>query len=398
ESFGTMKWVDVIEPARKLAAEGFVATPEFIKRLDQFRSRAARFDETNRVFFRNGRSYAVGDIFKQPDLAATLKRLQLNGPREFYEGRTARLLAADMAFHGGLITMDDLKRYQPQLREPLRGTYRGYEIITTPPASSGGTTLLAILNMLELHPLGNMAPDSDSRNHLLIEAMRRAYADRADYLADPAFARVPVKGLVSKEYAAAAFKAFDPQRATLSADLARPVPTRYESPQTTHCSVVDRMGNAVAHTTTLRNVFGSAVTVKGAGFLMNSTMDDFATKPGEPNAMGSITNGLNAAEPGKRPLSSMTPTIVLKEGKFWLAVGAVGSQTIPNSVAQVLVNLVDHKMPLNQALAAPRLYHQWLPDKVDYEAGALSAAAIASLKSKGHFLVERRSGTIGMVQ
>ena len=384
ERYGTMKWRDVVEPARKLAVDGFPVSFVFAGSLRGFEPVAKRFPETYRIFLRNGKYYEMGEIFKQPELAETLQRLQEKGAREFYEGRTAQLIAEDMKANGGLISLEDLKGYEPVVREPLRGIYRGHEIITLPPPSSGGIALIEMLNILERYDLAKMGFNSSEKNHLMIEAMRRAYADRAEFLGDPAFVRVPVAGLTSKRYAAEVSKSIDVNRATPSALIGHGSPTPYESPQTTHFSVVDAAGNAVSNTFTLRNGYGSGVTVRGAGFLLNNTMDDFAAKPGLPNATGSITKEANAIAPRKRPLSSQTPTIVLKDGTFFFAVGSPGAQTIPNTVLQVILNIIDHGMNMQQAIAAPRLHHQWMPDVVGYEPNGIARDTMEALKAKGH--------------
>lgn len=385
EKYGTLKWADVLEPARKLAADGFVVSPalaESLKRADAL----AQFPESKRIFLRDGKHYEKDEIFRQPELAETLARLQKEGPREFYEGRTARLIAEDMKNNDGLITLDDLKAYRPAVREPLRGTYRGHEIITMPPPSSGGVALLEMLNVLEQYNLTALGHDSPEKCHLLIEAMRRAFADRAEFLGDPDFVKIPVVGLTSKSYAAQLAKGIDLRRATPSAQLRHGAPAAYESPQTTHFSVVDAAGNAVANTYTLNTGYGSCVTVRGAGFLLNNEMDDFTSKPGSPNVFGLIQGERNAIAPRKRPLSSMTPTIVLKDGKLFLVIGTPGGPTIINTVLQTLVNVVDHGMNVRQAIEAPRFHHQWLPDTVAYEASGLPDAARAALESKGHVL------------
>ena len=388
ERYGTMKWRDVVEPARKLAADGFPVSFAFADSLRRFEPVAKRFPETYRIFLRNGRHYEAGETFSQPELAETLRRLQAGGAREFYEGRTARLIAEDMRANGGLITLEDLKGYKPVVREPLRGTYRGYEILTLPPSSSGGVALLEMLNILERFDLAKMGFNSSEKNHLMVEAMRRAYADRAEFLGDPAFVRVPSAGLTSKRYAAEVSKTIDVSRATPSTRIGHGNPALYESPQTTHFSVVDAAGNAVSNTFTLRNNYGSGVTVRGAGFLLNNTMDDFASKPGSPNATGSITKEANAIAPGKRPLSSQTPTVVLKGGEVFLVVGGAGAQTIPNTVLQIILNVIDHGMNIQQAIGAPRLHHQWMPDVIRYERNGISRDTADALRARGHQFAE----------
>jgi gamma-glutamyltranspeptidase/glutathione hydrolase len=391
EKYGTMKWRDVIEPARRLAAEGFPVSHRLERsfREKDHLERLERFPESRRVFLKDGAFYAEGEILKQPELAATLARLQEEGPREFYEGRTAQFLADAMKSHGGLITREDLKNYKPVERQPLRGSYRGYEIVTMPPPSSGGVALLEILNMLESYDVGAMAVNSSRKDHLLIEAMRRAFADRADLLGDTDFVKVPVERLISKSYAAALAKTIDPERATASTSIKPGILLGEESHQTTHFSVVDGQGNAVSNTYTLNLGYGSGVTVPGAGFLLNDEMDDFTSKPGVANAFGLIQSQANAIAPHKRPLSAMTPTVVLKDGKLFLVIGSPGGPTIISTVLQVLVNVIDHHMNVRQAIEAPRLHHQWLPDMVSYERYGLPADVRSALEAKGHHFFEK---------
>jgi gamma-glutamyltranspeptidase/glutathione hydrolase len=408
EKYGTMKWRDVIEPARRLAAEGYVFTNfNKVGRTDQVIKLLEQFPESRRIFLRDGKYYQAGETFKQPELAETLKRLQERGPREFYEGRTAQLIAEEMHANGGLITLDDLKAYEAKERHPVRGTYRGYEIITMPPPSSGGIVLIEMLNILEHYDLGGMGHNSAEKYHLLIEAMRRAFADRAEFLGDPDFVNVPVAGLISKRYAGELVKSIDVSRATPSGEVRSGRPTKYESPQTTHYSVVDALGNAVSNTVTLNGAYGSGVTVHGAGFLLNNEMDDFAAKPGSANKFGLIQGEANAIAPGKRPVSSTTPTIVLKDGKLFLVLGTPGGPTITTQILQVLINVIDHGMNIQQAVNAPRIHHQWLPDVVQYEPYGMAQDVMNALIRKGHrlqlkddYLEELRSirGAIGDVE
>jgi gamma-glutamyltranspeptidase / glutathione hydrolase len=384
EKYGTMKWRDVVEPARALAAEGFTvshALAESLRRQDEL---LGRFPESRRIFLRGGKHYGDGETFPQPEMAETLARLQKDGPREFYEGRTARLISEDVRANGGLISLDDLKNYRAVERRPLRGNYRGYEIITMPPPSSGGAVLIEMLNVLERYDLAAMGHNSSAKYHLLIEVMRRAFADRAEFFGDPDFVKVPVERLTSKGYAAELAKSINVSRATPSARVRRGRPTGHEPRQTTHYSVVDAAGNMVSNTYTLNGEYGSGVTVRGAGFLLNNEMDDFTAKPGSPNKFGLIQGEANAIAPGKRPLSSMTPTVVLKDGRPFLVVGTEGGPTIITQVLQVLINVIDHEMNLQQAVNAPRLHHQWLPDVVKYEPYGVAPEVMAALKRKGH--------------
>lgn len=384
--YGRLKWAQVVAPARRLAQEGFPVSYALERGL-RIAERLSRFPDSRRIFQRDGNYYQEGDILRQPELAATLERLEKRGPREFYEGETARRIAAAMAANGGLITLEDLKGYRPVEREPLRGSYRGYEIVTFPPPSSGGIVLLNVLNQLEGDNLAALGPGSSEANHLLIETMRRAFADRAMLMGDPDFVPVPVEKLTSKDYAKARRATIDPNRATPSADVQPGLPAaRFESAETTHFTVVDADGNIVTNTYTLNGPYGSGVTVPGTGVLLNNEMDDFAAKPGEPNAYQLVQGEANSIAPGKRPLSSMTPTIVLRDGKPWFAIGSPGGPTIISTVLQVVINIIDHKMNLQQAIDAPRLHHQWLPDVVMWEPYGMTADTKRALEAKGHRL------------
>ncbi len=386
EKYGTLKWRDVIEPARRLAANGITIGYPLSFSLRQESKLLEQFAESRRIFLKNGKFYEEGERLKQPELAETLHRLKTYGPREFYEGRTAQLIVKAMEEHHGLITREDLKSYRAVERKPVAGNYRGYEILTFPPPSSGGTVLIEMLNILEQFELSKMGHPSSAQYHLMIEAMRRAFADRAEFFGDPDFVRVPVAGLTSKQYAADLARSIDRNRATPSAEIKAGHPSRDEAYQTTHYSVVDASGNAVANTYTLNSGYGSGVTVPGAGFLLNNEMDDFTAKPLTPNQYGLIQGEANAIAPGKRPLSSMTPTIVSKDGNLLLVLGTGGGPTIINQVLQVIVNIVDHSMSIRQAIEAPRIHHQWLPDVVNTEPFGLADDVVTSLTAKGHRL------------
>jgi len=385
--FGSLKWSDLVEPARKLAADGFEVSACLVQELRGVKV-LSQFQDSRRIFLKEGAYFQAGERLVQSELAATLARLQEHGPREFYEGRTAQLIADDMRAHGGLISLEDLRNYRAVVRPPLRGTYRGFDVITMPPPSSGGIALLEMLNILETFELSQMGRNAPQRFHLVIEAMRRAFADRAEFLGDPDFVEVPTAALVSKPYASRLAGSIDRSRATPSAQVGHGNPPRQESPQTTHFSIVDRDGNAVANTYTLNTEYGCGVTVRGAGFLLNNEMDDFTSKPGIPNAYGLIQSERNAIAPGKRPLSSMTPTIVLKDGKPFLVVGSPGGPTIINTVLQIILDVVDHGATVRQAVEAPRIHHQWLPDVVRHDPGGLSSDVLDGLKRVGHVLVD----------
>lgn len=397
EKYGTMNWAQVAEPARKLAAEGFPVWYQLERSLRGASRELSRYPETKRIFLRDGNPYETGEIFRQPELAAVFARMIRQGPREFYEGRTARLIEASMrrAANGGKawMTVADLKNYVAREREPLRTTYRGHEIITMCPPSSGGIALIEMLNILERYDLKAMGPSSSQATHLMVEAMRRAFADRAEFLGDTDFVKVPVAGLTSRAYADKIAATIDPARASTSAEITHGDPdayiTRRESEETTHFTVVDKAGNVVSNTYTINGGFGNKITVEGAGFLLNNEMDDFAAKPGSPNMFGLIQGENNAVAARKRPLSAMTPTIVLKDGKLWFAVGSPGGPTIINTVMQVLLNVIDHGMDIQQAIEWPRIHHQWMPDEIVYEPYGLSADVIKRLGEMGHKFTER---------
>lgn len=398
---GKVTWSDVVEPARRLAAEGWPMTPGVAASLERASRQLEAFDETRRIYLNGGVPPREGERWRQPDLADTLRRIQTAGPRDFYEGETARRIVAAMAAHGGTITAADLRGYRPVERVPLRGSYRGYTIVTTPPPSSGGVALLQMLGMLEPHDVAALGADSAARYHLFTEAMRRAFRDREEYLGDPDFLPVPVAGLLRPSYVQGLMAGFDPARATPSLGLAPGHPEgadaleaavahrgrAAESHETTHFTVVDASGGAVSNTYTLNGAFGSAVTIPGTGILMNNEMDDFAAKPGSPNMFGLSQGEADAVAAGRRPLSSMTPTFVLKDGKLLLATGSPGGPTIINTVLEVITDVIDLRMPVADAVAAPRFHHQWLPDTVSFEDPGESPAVLQSLRAMGHTVV-----------
>jgi len=387
---GKLSWSQLIEPARRLAANGFVVTNSLARGLRGNREYLSRYPETKRIYLNNGKFYNEGDLFVQPELGATFTRLQQRGPNEFYTGQTAQLIAADMKRHNGLLTLDDLRGYVAKEREPLRGSYRGYEIISMPPPSSGGAVLLEMLNILEGYELKKLDWASSDRYHLMTEAMRRAFADRAEYMGDTDFVKVPIAGLIDKKYAAQLRSTINAERASSSEQVKAGKPLGYESDETTHFTVVDAEGNAVANTYTLNNSYGSAVVAKGTGLIMNDEMDDFAAKPGTPNLYGLIQGERNAVAPRKRPLSAMTPTFVLrKDGSLWFTVGSPGGPTIINTVLDVITNVIDYDMNIQQAIDAPRIHHQWLPDELVYEPYGLSGDTQRALASRGHKLVDK---------
>lgn len=385
---GRLSWGQLVEPARRLAAQGFPMGYSLARSL-RGNDYLSKYPETHRIFLRNGNYYNEGEIFRQPELAATLARIQRHGPREFYEGQTAKLIVDDMKRNNGLITMADMRGYVAKERTPLRGTYRGHEVISMPPPSSGGAVLLEMLNILEGFELAKYDWASSERHHVTVEAMRRAFADRAEYMGDTDFVSVPVAGLIDKSYADNLRKTIRVDRASSSEEVRAGRPAGAESEETTHFTVVDAQGNAVANTYTLNDWFGSGVVAKGTGIVLNNEMDDFAAKPGTPNLYGLIQGERNAVAPRKRPLSAMTPTFVLrKDGTLWFTVGTPGGPTIINTVLQVITNVIDYGMNIQQAIDAPRIHHQWLPDEVVWEPYGLSGDTQRALINRRHKLAK----------
>jgi gamma-glutamyltranspeptidase / glutathione hydrolase len=382
---GKLQWDELVEPARKLAAEGFEVNYHLARSLSlqSTVTKMAQFDESRRVYQRRGRFYELGETFVQPELAAVLARIKTNA-RDFYEGETARLIAEDMKASGGIITLEDLRTYEPTVRIPLRTTYRGHEILTMPPPSSGGIALVEMLNMLEAYDLQAMGWHSAQYTHTVVEVMRRAFADRAQFLGDTDFVKVPVAALTSDRYAEERRKTINPLKASSSRDEGAGNPAPYESPDTTHFTIVDTEGNIVSNTYTLNDSYGSGVTARGTGILLNNEMDDFTSKVGVANDYGLIQGEANAIQPRKRPLSSMTPTIVLKSGKPLFAIGSPGGPTIINTVLHVIVNVVDFGMDIQQAIDAPRFHHQWQPDHIYWEAFGVNPDTRAMLEKMGH--------------
>jgi len=394
KKYGKLTLAKVMEPAIQLARDGFPLAYEDSEDIRDD-THLGEFAESRRIFQRDGKFYQPGDILKQPELARTLERIAKN-PDDFYHGDLAQELAAAIQKGGGLVTAADLAAYDVKEREPVRGTYRGYQIIGAPPPSSGGTTLIEILNILEGFDLAKTGNRSAETIHLTAEAFRRAFYDRTDFMGDPDFAKVPVPQLIDKKYAEAWRESIDLNHASPSLDLKRPQfkelervashsVAQHEPENTTHYSVVDGEGNAVAVTTTLNDSFGSRVTAEGLGFLLNDEMDDFATKQGVPNSYGLIQGQANAVGPNKRPLSAMTPTIVLKDGKLFLVLGSPGGPRIITTVANILTGVVDFGLDIQEAVNAPRFHHQWLPDQIDVE-DRLSPDTMNLLRSKGHKL------------
>lgn len=385
---GKLPWKEVVEPAVQLAAQGLKLTAKEAAGLNGQQAIFAQFNATNAYL--KASPWQTGETIRYPELGRTLGRIRDQGAAGFYAGETADLLVAEMKRGGGLITKTDLAAYQPKWRTPLKGSYHGYEVLTFPPPSSGGVALLQLLQMLEPYNLQAAGWHAPEAVHWLTEAERRVYADRATYLGDPDFGRVPVAQLLDPTYNRRRMATMQPRQATPSAQVAAGTNLPgYESDQTTHYNIVDALGNAVSCTTTLNGAYGSKVVVAGAGFLLNNEMDDFSSKPGTPNAYGLVGGAANAIAPGKRMLSSMTPAILLKDNKLALVIGTPGGSTIITSVLQGILNVVDYGHNAQQAVAAPRLHHQWLPDLLDVESGALLPAAQDSLRARGYQLNAR---------
>jgi gamma-glutamyltranspeptidase/glutathione hydrolase len=395
--FGKLSLKQVMTPAIRLAREGYALDWSDARAMTNDQS-LARFPDSRRIFQNDGKGWKPGDFFKQPELARTLERI-VASPDDFYTGKMAREIAEFMQAGGGLITVDDMRKYDVVERTPVRGTYRGLEIISAPPPSSGGIALVEALNILEGFDIAKAGFGSAEAIHLVTEAYRRAFYDRAQFLGDPEFSTLPVVELADKPYAVAWRSSLDPHRASKSARLERPKVSPQlaayakknpvsapaaEPTETTHYSVVDEAGNAVAVTTTLNGGYGSKVTIGSLGFLLNNEMDDFAAKVGVPNMFGLIQGEANLVGPNKRPLSAMTPTIVLKDGKLWLVLGSPGGPTIITTVANILVGVADFGLDIQQAVNAPRFHHQWIPDRIQMERNRFSPDTIKLLESKGH--------------
>jgi gamma-glutamyltranspeptidase/glutathione hydrolase len=385
ERYGRLPLARLIDPAEALARDGFEVSWALSDAIAAAESRLAAFPSTAAAFLTpEGHAPEPGARLRQPDLARTLADIKAHGRDGFYTGATADAIAREMKRSGGIITTADLAAYRAIERAPVVGTYRGLRIVSMGPPSSGGIALIELLNMLEAFPLATYGHNASRTMHLMIEAERRVYADRSEWLGDPSFTKVPISGLISKPYAAALRAGIDPFRATASADVHPGNPGAYESLETTHYSVIDADGGAVSVTTTLNGSFGNAQVVPGTGVLLNNEMDDFSAKPGSPNMFGLVGGSANAIAPGKRMLSSMTPTIVVKDGRTWLVLGSPGGGRIITTVLQVLLNVVDHGMDVQEAVDAPRFHHQWLPDAVLLERRGFPADVVDALEAMGH--------------
>jgi len=383
KKYGSKPWAELVRPAVELAAKGFPLSYAQAASLRNSARSLSQFAESNRIFLRNGKNYEAGEVFVQPELSRTLERIERLGAADFYEGETARLLAEDMKEHGGLITLADLKSYKAIERRPLTGKYRGFDIITSPPPSSGGIGILQMLGMLEATGYEKGGAGSAEVVHYMTEAMRRYFADRSEFIADPDFYKVPLTSLLDPAYIRSRGATIDPERATPSTEIRPAVTVRAEANETTHYSVADGEGNIALVTYTLNGGYGSKVTATGLGFLLNNEMDDFSAKPGSPNMFGLVQGEANAIQPHKTPLSAMTPTIVMRDGKPYLALGSPGGPTIINTVLEVMVNVLDFHMNVQDAVNWPRFHHQWLPDQLGMEPG-YSPDTVALLEKRGY--------------
>lgn len=398
KKWGTMPLSKVLEPAIKLADKGFIVSDVLAQTLKEEKSTLGKWSSSKAIFFKNGEPLKSGDLLVQKDLAKSLRLIAKQGAKAFYQGEIATKIAKEMQSHGGTMTLEDLKAYKVVERQPIIGDYRGYKVVTMPPPSSGGVHLIEILNMLEHYPIKEDGVNSAKNIHHMAESMKLAYADRSEYLGDPDFVKIPVTGLTSKAYANERVKTIDDNKARLSSNIKPGKPQPYESDQTTHFSVMDKAGNAVAVTYTLNLNFGSGIVAAGTGILLNNEMDDFSVKPGVPNAFGLVGGTANAIEAKKRPLSSMTPTIVMKNNKPWLVTGSPGGARIITTVLQSVVNTIDHEMNPAEAIITPRVHHQWLPDELRVEEG-ISPDTIKLLQEKGHKVVTKAPmGRIQIIQ
>ena len=389
EKYGKLNWKELVQPAINLAQKGFKITKQQASELTNKHNDFVKYNsKTNALTSKS--SWKEGDLLIQKDLANTLKLIQQKGRAGFYEGKTADLIVKEMKRGNGIISHEDLKQYQSVWRTPVSGNYKGLKVISMPPPSSGGIALVSLFQSIEDYPINKWGFQADSTIQVMVEAERRVYADRAEHLGDPDFIKVPQKQLLDKSYNVNRMKDFSFDKATPSSAIKAGEIIGKESMETTHYVIVDKDGNAASVTTTLNNSYGSLVVVEGAGFLLNDEMDDFSVKPGTPNLYGLVGGKANAIEPSKRMLSSMTPSILEKDGKLFMVVGTPGGSTIITSVFQAILNVVDFGMTMQEAVAAPRFHHQWLPDQIDYEPNAISENVRESLKQKGYTLKERK--------
>lgn len=390
DKYGTKKLSELIEPAIKLAQKGFVINDRQEQTMAAVKDVFSKFESSRKYFLKkDGSSYKYGDVLVQKDLAKTLKLISKHGPKAFYEGKIADLIVADMQKNGGIITKQDLKDYQAIWRKPVKGAYRGYDIISMSPPSSGGIHIIQILNIIENTDINASGFMTSKTMHIMSEAMRQAYADRSEYLGDPDFVNVPTDKLISKVYAKEIFRKIKPNMAIPSSKVRPGLKQIHEGDNTTHYSVIDKEGNAVSVTYTINTGYGSGAAIMGAGFLLNNEMDDFSIKPGVKNYYGLVGSDANAIEPNKRPLSSMSPTIVLKDGKVFLVVGSPGGARIITTVLQVISNVIDHNMDISTAVMAPRFHMQWLPDEIRVEPFGLNMDVKKRLQNMGYKISEQ---------
>ncbi|RPA61763.1 gamma-glutamyltransferase [Shewanella frigidimarina] len=384
KQYGTMKMAQVIKPAIKLAKDGILVTSDLSNSLAGLKARITQWPSSAEIFYHaDGSNYQVNELLKQPELAQSLSLIAQKGSKGFYQGGTAKKIVSAVQNAGGIMSLTDLANYKVIEREPVRGNYRGYEVVSMPPPSSGGIHIIEMLNVLEQFPIDKLGHNTANTLHLMAETMKYAYADRSEYLGDPDFVNVPVKQLTSKEYAKEIASKIAINKTTPSSEIRPGNLAPYESDQTTHFSVIDKWGNAVANTYTLNFSYGSGLVAKGTGILLNNEMDDFSAKPGTPNGYGLIGGDANAVEGNKRPLSSMSPTMVMKDGKPFIVTGSPGGSRIINITLQMIMNVIDHNLNIAEATAAARMHHQWLPDFIWVE-HTLNRDTISLLEAKGH--------------
>lgn len=395
QKYGKLKWADLVNPAYELAINGFKITKQQAGELNKRRTKFQQYNPLGTALVKDNGEWKEGDLLVQKELANTMKLIRDKGRAGFYEGEVANYIVKEMQRGAGIISKDDLKNYHAVWRKPVVGNYRGYKVIAMPPTSSGGIALIQLLHSVEPYPLNRWGHNADSTVQLMVEAERRVYADRAKHLGDPDFWNVPQEQLIKQSYNKNRMANFSWDKATPSSEIQAGQVSGKESEETTHYSIVDKSGNAVSITTTINASYGSLVVVKGAGFLLNDEMDDFSVKPGTPNLFGLVGDKANAIEPHKRMLSSMTPTILEKNGKLFMVVGTPGGSTIITSVFQTILNVLDFKMSMQEAVNASRFHHQWLPDRIDIENSALTNQVQQKLTAKGYFLEKR--GPIGRV-
>jgi len=391
KKYGTMSTKQVIAPAIALAKNGIVVSADLANSLSASQRRLKQWRSTQAIFFKpDGSTFNAGDLLKQPELAHSLELVSSKGTDGFYRGETAQKISRAVQEAGGVLSVEDFSAYKAVIRKPVSGTYRGYQVVSMPPPSSGGVHVIQMLNTLENFPIGEMGHNTADTIHVMGESMRRAYADRSHYLGDPDFVDVPSKALTSKQYGKQLARQIDINKATLSSDISPTTKLPFESNETTHYSVVDKFGNAVSNTYTLNFSYGSGLVAAGTGIILNNEMDDFSAKPGTPNGYGLIGGEANSVQPYKRPLSSMTPTMVLRDGKPYIVTGSPGGARIITTTLQVIMNVLDHGMNIAEASSAHRIHHQWLPDQLRIEKG-LNLDTVKLLKQKGHDVVEKSS-------